>query len=72
MRWCIPSRDYWGYYYYYALKSSCPSDKVQAVKHAMAGFSLPASSVPQWAKVVPEDVWKAELIGGLRKQHKRK
>jgi len=33
----------------------------------MAGFSLPTSAVPQWAKVVPEDVWKAELIGGLQK-----
>ena len=38
-----------------------------AIRQAMAGFALPSSAVPQWAHVVPEDVWKAKLIGGLKK-----
>lgn len=46
--------------------------QVQAIKQAMSGFSLPVSAVPQWAKVVPEDVWKAELIGGLRTKPKNR
>ena len=47
-------------------------DQVEAIKQAMAGFSLPLGSQPQWAKVVPEDVWKAELIEGLQQKHKHK
>lgn len=38
----------------------------------MAGFSLPPGSQPQWAHVVPEDIWKAELIGGLQQKHRHK
>ena len=38
----------------------------------MAGFSLPLGSQPQWAKVVPENVWKAELIEGLQQKHRHK
>jgi len=51
---------------------SSPAAQVEAIKQAMAGFSLPTSAVPQWAKVVPEDVWKAELIGGLQTKPKYK
>ena len=46
--------------------------QVEAIKQAMAGFSLPPRSQPQWAHVVPEDVWKAELIGGLQQTHRHK
>ena len=49
-----------------------PAAQVEAIKQAMAGFSLPTSAVPQWAKMVPEDVWKAELIGGLQTKPKHK
>lgn len=38
----------------------------------MCGFSLPTSAMPEWAKQVPEDVWKTELIDGLREKKKRK
>ncbi len=40
--------------------------QVDAIRQAMAGFSLPPSSVPGWAKLVPEEVWKSKLIGGLQ------
>ena len=46
--------------------------QVEAIKQAMAGFSLPLGSQPQWAKVVPENVWKAELIEGLQQKHRHK
>ena len=36
------------------------------VVEAMAGFSLSPSSIPEWAKVVPEEVWKNELLAGLK------
>ena len=56
------------------LSLSLSPAQVEAIKQAMAGFSLPPSVMPDWAKVVPEDIWKAELIGGLekKKQGKRK
>ena len=41
------------------------ADEVESIKKAMSGFSLPNSAVPEWAKHVPEDVWKSELIDGL-------
>lgn len=42
----------------------------------MAGFTLPDSAVPEWAKAVPEDVWKGKLVeslnDGASKQRKKK
>ena len=37
---------------------------------AMSGFSLPATVTPDWARVIPEDVWKAELLARLRNHSK--
>lgn len=45
--------------------SSC-ADQVDEIKQAMSGFSLPPSAIPEWAKHVPENVWKSELIKGIR------
>lgn len=42
-------------------------EEASAIMKAMSGFSLPVTATPDWAKVVPEDVWKAELLAGLRK-----
>ena len=39
--------------------------QVSTILSLMSSFQLPASAVPEWAKVVPEDVWKKELVGGL-------
>ena len=47
-----------------------PAAEVDAIKKAMTGFSLPTSATPSWAQVVPESVWKAELIGGLQQPPK--
>ena len=46
------------------------SEQADAVKQAMAGFTLPLSSVPSWANEVPESVWKQELLQGLRNHAK--
>ena len=43
-------------------------DHSQAVMKAMADFKLPDSVEPSWAKVVPEEVWKKELIEQLRQK----
>lgn len=36
------------------------------VRRAMSGFMLPPSATPTWAQAMPEDVWKKELLEGLR------
>lgn len=41
------------------------SDHVDTIKSAMAGFSLPMTSLPPWATVVPETEWKAQLLSRL-------
>ena len=48
----------------------CYSADVIAVQEAMVGFSLPLSVVPNWAQNLPEDVWKKELLEGIRKQRR--
>ena len=45
-------------------------DEVEAIKEVMSGFSLPTSAIPEWAKQVPEEVWKTELLDGLKKKKK--
>ena len=45
-------------------------DEVESIKKAMSGFSLPTSAVPEWAKHVPEEVWKSELMDGLHRKLK--
>eukprot|EP00731_Ephydatia_muelleri_P028011 Em0019g884a len=45
-------------------------EEASAIMKAMSGFNLPATVTPDWAKVIPEDVWKAELLAGLRNNSK--
>jgi len=52
--------------------SLCMLEAVEEIKQAMSGFSLPTSSIPAWAKQVPEDVWKNELIKGLQERKPKK
>uniref|UniRef100_A0A023G751 Male-enhanced antigen 1 n=1 Tax=Amblyomma triste TaxID=251400 RepID=A0A023G751_AMBTT len=40
--------------------------QIQAIQAAMAGFELPSSHVPPWAKDVPEEEWKQCLYRKLR------
>ena len=47
-------------------------EEAAAIKQAMVGFSLPSSVTPSWAHTVPESVWKAELIGGLKQKKSRR
>ncbi len=39
--------------------------KSQQINNLMSNFKLPDSSVPEWAKLVPEDVWKQNLLDSL-------
>lgn len=43
-------------------------DQADKVRAAMSGFSLPTSSQPDWAKLIPEDQWKTQLIAKLKGQ----
>lgn len=38
------------------------SDKINEVKKAMLNFTLPAGNIPEWAKHIPEDQWKDNLL----------
>lgn len=48
------------------LACSCFTGQVGVIKQAMVGFSLPPAAAPQWAKEVPEEVWKERLLTQLR------
>lgn len=47
------------------------SDKVNEVKLAMSNFTLPSTSIPQWANAVPEELWKENLIERLKDLNKK-
>ena len=47
----------------------CLLADVDEVKKAMSGFNLPSSVTPTWAQSVPLDVWKKELLEGLRNKN---
>jgi len=42
--------------------------QVELVRNAMAGFSLPAINIPDWAKDISEDDWKETLINTIQKK----
>ncbi len=39
--------------------------RAKAIASLMSGFQLPATAVPEWAKSVPEEVWKKNLLSSL-------
>uniref|UniRef100_A0A1X7VFR8 Male-enhanced antigen 1 n=2 Tax=Amphimedon queenslandica TaxID=400682 RepID=A0A1X7VFR8_AMPQE len=41
--------------------------QAEAIRQAMTGLSL-SIAPPSWAQNLPEDVWKQELLDGIRKQ----
>lgn len=42
------------------------AEKENEVKMAMMNFTLPSSSIPEWARNVPEDQWKQMLIDKIQ------
>lgn len=40
--------------------------KANEVKMVMANVTLPSSSIPDWAAVIPEDQWKEQLINRIQ------
>ncbi len=44
------------------------TDNTDEIRAAMAGFTLPSSSEPAWARAVSEDEWKTALVHQLRTQ----
>lgn len=47
------------------------SDKVRAVKDAMLNFTLPASSIPEWASNIPEQEWKDHMLEKIQAKTKQ-
>lgn len=41
------------------------TDQVKLIQQVMSNISLPTSSIPEWARVVPEDRWKNTLLSTL-------
>ncbi|KXJ22280.1 uncharacterized protein LOC110252761 [Exaiptasia diaphana] len=41
------------------------NDQIKLIQQVMTNISLPSSSIPEWAKVVPEDRWKNSLLTSL-------
>ena len=41
------------------------SEQVDLIRQVMSGITLPTSAVPEWAKVVPEEKWKASLVSSI-------
>ena len=39
--------------------------KSEKINSLMANFKLPDSAVPEWAKIIPENVWKKNLLDSL-------
>jgi hypothetical protein len=37
-------------------------EKSEKIKSIMSGFKLPESAIPEWAKLVPENIWKKNLL----------
>lgn len=40
-------------------------EQVDLIRQVMAGITLPLSAIPEWAKVVPEEKWKASLVSSI-------
>ncbi|RZC40778.1 hypothetical protein BDFB_010265 [Asbolus verrucosus] len=47
------------------------NNKVDEVKQAMMNFTLPPSSIPEWANNIPEEQWKQQLISRLQYLQKK-
>lgn len=41
-------------------------EKANEVRQAMANFTLPSTSIPDWAASIPEDQWKEQLINRIQ------
>lgn len=39
--------------------------KAKTINNLMSNFTLPDCAIPEWAKVIPENVWKKNLIDSL-------
>ncbi|CAF1007863.1 unnamed protein product [Brachionus calyciflorus] len=39
--------------------------KSEKINSLMANFKLPETAVPEWAKIIPEDIWKKNLLDSL-------
>lgn len=47
-------------------------EKAEEVRLAMANFTLPSSSIPEWAANIPEDQWKQKLIDRIQNKNTHK
>lgn len=47
------------------------SSKVNEVKQAMMGITLPDSSIPEWASKIPEEAWKERLLNRIQNRNRQ-
>jgi len=59
-------REVWASPRPFVVDIAMDSEKVDEVKQAMAGITLPASAIPEWASSIPEEQWKQHLINRLQ------
>ncbi|KAL9975625.1 hypothetical protein ACROYT_G012808 [Oculina patagonica] len=46
-------------------KNYVQNEQVDLIRQVMSGITLPTSAIPEWAKVVPEEKWKASLVSSI-------
>ena len=44
---------------------SLDSSKISLISNIMSNIKIPMSNTPEWARSLPEDVWKKNLIENL-------
>lgn len=47
-------------------ESRMGEDEIDFIKSVMMNIKLPSSSIPEWAKRIPEEKWKAPLVSSLQ------
>ncbi|XP_071483721.1 uncharacterized protein [Diadema antillarum] len=43
----------------------------EQIRAAMAGFSLPTTAIPAWAKSLEEEDWKEKLVASIQNKHEK-
>ena len=46
----------------YTFSMFCVSEQVEKIKNVMKNIKLPKMNIPSWARLVPEEEWKAQLV----------
>lgn len=44
-------------------------DRIEKIKAVMTNITIPTSAIPEWARIVPEEEWKAQLVSSIKARH---